>query len=34
MTHQEFLDEPWDTIEWMIRIDDLFTADENRRGRG
>lgn len=34
MTHAQYLEEPKDTIEWMVRIDGLYRAEENRRAKG
>lgn len=34
MTHEQYLDEPKDTIEWMIRIDGLYQAEEARKAKG
>jgi hypothetical protein len=31
MTHAEYMEEPRDTIEWMLRIDQLYKAEEARR---
>lgn len=31
MTHEQYMDEPKDTIEWTIRIASLFDAEEKRR---
>lgn len=31
MTHEQYLDEPWDVIEWTLRIDNM--QREFRHGR-
>ncbi|MEC5149143.1 hypothetical protein RCH22_000944 [Cryobacterium psychrotolerans] len=30
MTHDEYMDEPGDVIEWTLRIDQLYKAEEAR----
>ena len=37
LTHEQYLDEPGDSIQWMVRIDDLvrrIEADENKKANG
>ncbi len=34
LTHEQYLDESSETIEWMLRIDDLWRDAEARRDGG
>lgn len=32
MSHEQYLDEPWDVIEWTLRLHDMREARRQRRG--